>query len=194
MKALIVWIETLRYTARHPWVRGVMWATVVAVLVLLAVIGYAWPDYDQHRSLLNAVAAARHEWVASLMADDLGRAYGRALQLIPELEKKLDPASGQSNLVQGLRQLASKYGVKVTGETYQEGKPQGAYLAFPVDLRLEGNYPALRGFISGFADLPMWSEIQEIRLEQEMAEPGLVKGQLRLMLFRVLPGTTRSAL
>lgn len=185
---MISWLDYFFYSTRHPQVRRGFWVSVVAVSLCLLALIYWWPAHSSYQRLIEETQAKRREIVMSREAQDIANLYHQASQQIPVLERKLNNAVGQAELVNHLATLARQHGVKVLAESYNEGKNEGKgterYRSLVVQLTLQGRYGALRQFMQGLSDLPVWSEIQDARLESNRAMAGQVKGQLSIVIFR----------
>lgn len=185
MRRLHALIEAFLYSLRHPLVKAGLWSALATAAICVAVtLGFWWPPHSDSQDLMDRIESKRREVVSSMYAAELTRAYTRAQREVPELEKKLDNVGSQSDLVGNLGRLAGKTGVRILSESYNEGKPQGIYIPLHIDLVLQGNYSALRDFFHGVPGLPVWSEIQDARLERTRESGGLVKAQIRLATYR----------
>lgn len=170
---------------RHPFVRlGVGVAAAAAVATLTVYLAFWLPAEHAHQALIADIDVKRKGIVTALHAHDVVRAYNQAQKILPSLERKLENAGGQSDLVNHLEKLARKRGVKILSESYEEGKSKGPYAPLHLDIALQGGYPALRAFLRDIPALPAWGEIQELRLERSREGAGQIRAQMRLVTYR----------
>jgi Tfp pilus assembly protein PilO len=180
------WVADLRYSARHPWARAGMWTCALTAALMLVVVAVWWPEQRERAALEDTIAGKRRELVQTRQADELLRAYGQARKEVALLEKKLDHAATQSQLVENFARLARKHRVKIISETYEEGRAAGAQPMLNAELSVQGGYPALRDFLHDVSALPTWSEVQEVRLESVQGA-ATQKGRIRVMTYRHAP-------
>jgi Tfp pilus assembly protein PilO len=173
----------LLYGARHPWARAGLWACGAAGGLLLVVLALWWPAQRERALLEDKIAGKRREFVQTQQADELLRAYTQARKEVALLEKKLEHAATQSQLVENFARLARKHGVKIISETYEEGRAAGSQPMLNAELSVQGGYPALRDFLHDVSALPTWSEVQEVRLESVQGA-ATQKGRIRVMTYR----------
>ncbi len=183
------WRSDLRYSARHPWARAGAWAGVVSAGLMLAVLAAWWPAHREQAALEQTIASKRRGLVQSQQAHELLAAYAKASKDVALLEKKLQHAATQAQLVENFARLARRHGVKIVSETYDEGRGSGAQPALNAELAVQGSYPALREFLRDLSGLPTWSEVQEVRLESAPGAP-TQKGRIRIVTFRQAPSAS----
>ncbi|HKQ31278.1 MAG TPA: type 4a pilus biogenesis protein PilO [Burkholderiales bacterium] len=180
VKALIA---DARYSIRHPWIRiGAIAAAAAAVVALIA-LAFWWPAQSTRATLEEQIAIKRRTLVQLQQADELLHTYERAQKDVPVLEKKLTNAATQAQLVEQLGRLARRHGVTVLSETYEEGRAAGSYAVLNTELTVQAGYPAIREFLRSLPDLPVWAEVQELRLEAAR-DAGAVKGRIRIATYR----------
>jgi len=160
-----------------------MWACAATAALLLVAVAVWWPAQHERAKLEDTIGGKRRELVQAQQADELLRAYGRARTEVALLEKKLEHAATQSQLVENFARLARKHGVKIVSETYEEGRAGGAQPMLNAELSVQGGYPALRDFLRDVSALPTWSEVQEVRLESVQGAT-TQKGRIRVMTYR----------
>jgi len=180
------WVADLRYSARHPWARAGLWTCAVAAVLMLVAVAVWWPERHDRAALEDAIAGKRRELVQARQADELLRTYAQARKEVALLEKKLEHAATQSQLVENFARLARKHGVKIVSETYEEGRAAGAQPMLNAELSVQGGYRALRDFLQDVSTLPTWSEVQEVRLESVQGA-ATQKGRIRVMTYRRAP-------
>jgi Tfp pilus assembly protein PilO len=180
------WMADLRYSSRHPWARAGLWVCAVAAALLLTVLAVWWPAHRQTTALEDQIAGKRRELVQAHQAEDLVRAYAQARKDVALLEKKLDRAATQSQLVDSFAHLARRHGVRIVSETYEEGRTAGAQMTLNAELSVQGSYPALHEFLRDLSTLATWSEVQEVRLESTQGAT-TQKGRIRVMTYRDAP-------
>ncbi len=163
-----------------------MWACAAAAALLLVAVAVWWPAQHERAKLEDTIGGKRRELVQAQQADELLRAYGKARKEVALLEKKLEHAATQSQLVENFARLARKHGVKIVSETYEEGRAAGAQPMLNAELSVQGGYPALRDFLHDVSALPTWSEVQEVRLESVQGA-ATQKGRIRVMTYRHAP-------
>jgi Tfp pilus assembly protein PilO len=186
------WWADLRHSARHPWARGGLRACALGVVVLAASAAAWWPAERGRAALEGEIAAKRRALVQTRQAHELLGAYTKTAKEVVLLERKLDHAATQSQLVESFARLARKHGVKIISETYDAGRPAAAQAGLSAELSVQGAYPALREFLRDLSVLPTWSEVQEVRLETAK-ESGMQKGRIRIMTYRQGPAERSSS-
>ena len=183
------WGGDLRYSARHPWARAGAWACVLTAGLMLAALAAWWPAQREQAALEDAIASKRRGLVQVQQGHDLLAAYTKASKDVALLEKKLQYAATQAQLVENFSRLARRHGVKIVSETYEEGRGSGTQPALIAELSVQGGYPALRDFLRDLSSLPTWSEVQEVRLESASGAP-TQKGRIRIVTFRQAPSVS----
>jgi Tfp pilus assembly protein PilO len=181
----------LRYSARHPWARGGLWAVCAAAVLAAAAAAAWWPAQREHAALESEIAARRSSLVQARQAEEVSRAYEQARGAVAVLEKKLQHGATQAQLVESFARLARKHGVKIVAETYDEGRNPAVQPALSAELTVLGSYPALREVLRELSALPTWSEVHEVRLETVQGTP-TQKGRIRIVTYRrAAPGEGR---
>src|SRR3954465_7679210 len=180
------WRADLRHSARHPWARGGLRACALGGVLLAVSLAAWWPAQRSSAALEGEIAAKRRALAQTRQAHELVGAYAKAAKEVAVLERKLEHAATQAQLVESFARLAAKHGVKIVGETYDEGRGAGAQAGLSAELSVQGPYPALREFLRELSALPTWSEVQEVRLETAR-ESGMQKGRIRIMTYRPGP-------
>lgn len=176
-------LADLRYSARHAWARTGLWACASTGALMLIVLAVWWPVRHVQTELEDNIAAKRRELVQTQQAGELLAAYTQSLKDVAVLEKKLEYATTQAQLVENFSRLARKHGVKILSETYEEGRNTGVQPTLNAELAVQGGYPALREFLRDLSTLPTWSEVQEVRLESAQGT-GMQKGRIRVVTYR----------
>lgn len=175
--------SAMRYSLRHPLVRLGVVACLVAGAILTAAVALWWPAHRAHQGLTEQLAAGRLGLEDARQAGELAKAYAVALHDVPLLERKLEAAVNQTQLVDGLGYLAREHGILILNQSYAErrGESNGGDLV--VELAIEGPYEAIRNFLHGLQALSIWVEVQEVQLARSGHEEA-VKGKLRMISFR----------
>lgn len=176
-------LHDLRYALGDRWVRAGLWTLLGAAVVALAAGAYWWPAANDRDRLLEKIVSQRRQVVRNQQAGELLRAYQIAQSQVSELELKLAQAPSQGQLVEQLGGLVRRYGVRVLSEAYEENKRGDRPPALIAELVVVGSYSSLRGVIDGLAELPSWSEVEELRLEQ-VAGASELRGRLRIVTHR----------
>lgn len=175
----------LRYSARCNAVRHGMYALLAAAIACLALILTWWgPAKREHTQLLRNIDATRLAMVDAVRSDQVARAQREALPALALLEKKLDVRTGQADLIRGIARLASRRGVRVTSQSFDEGKAQRGDAPLYLELGLLGSYASLRQLMGDLATLPMWIEVVEARFERAGEGGAQVRAQMRLLTYR----------
>lgn len=175
---------TLRYSARCKPVRGGMYAMLAASFACMAVALSWWgPANHEHGKLLQNIEEQRRVIVDDMRSDQVMRAHREALEVLPLLERKLNARTGQADLIEGIARLASRRNVRVTSQSFEEGKTERGDALLYLDLGLRGSYPSLRLLMADFAALPMWIEVAEARFDGGV-DGREVRAQLRLLAYR----------
>lgn len=180
------WFAGLRYAARHPVARAGLWAGLVAMVLMVLALAWWWPAQRAEQGLNNDITAKRRALVQMQQADELLRRYEAARKAVPLLEKKLEQSISQAQLVESLARLARQRGVRVLSETYDEGRSAGGQALLLAELTVQGSYPMLRDFLRDLPGLPMWTEVQEVRLEGARGT-AQIKGRIRIATWRRPP-------
>ena len=185
MKLARSW-AALRYSARHPWARSGLWICAAAAAFACLALAAWWPAQREHAALEDRIAGKRRDLVQAQQADELLGAYARASKDAALLEKKLQHAATQSQLVESFARLARQHGVKILTETYEEGRSAGVQPTLSTELTVQAAYPGLRDFLRDLSALPTWSEVQEVRLESVQGSAAQ-KGRIRIVTYRAMP-------
>jgi len=180
------WLADLRYSARHPWARAGLWTCAVAAVLMFVVLAVWWPAQREQAALEDKIISTRRAMVQAQQADELSSAYARAHKDVALLEKKLEHAATQAQLVENFARLARNHGVKIVTQTYEEGRGAGTQPTLSAELTVQGGYPALRDFVRDLSALPTWSEVQEVRLESVQGA-ATQKGRIRIVTYRHAP-------
>lgn len=183
MRAERLGISAIRYSLRHPLVRLGAAACLIATIILTTAVALWWPAHRVHLDLTEQLAAGRLGLEGARQAGELAKAYAVAMHDVPRLERKLEAAVNQTQLVDGLGHLAREQGILILNQSYAErrGESNGGDLV--VELAVEGPYEAIRNFLHGLQALPIWVEVQEVQLVQT-DDDDIVKGKLRIISFR----------
>lgn len=178
-------LPILRYSMRCKAARHGMLATLTAAIICL-MIALAWwgPAQREQAKLLKNIDAKRAARVDAVRSAQVASAQREALTAVALLEKKLEVRAGQAEVIQGIGRLASKRGVRVTSQSFDEGRMQRSDGQLYFDLGLTGDYVSLRRLMGDLATLPMWIEVVEARLEHADASGAQVRAQLRLLTYR----------
>jgi len=184
-------LAELRYGARHPWARAGLRAGAAAATLALLALAVWWPAQRERTALEDKIQSKRRDLVQAKQADELLGAYARARKDVALLEKKLQNAATQAQLVENFARLARHRGVRIITETYEEGRGAGAHPSLNTELAVQADYPALRDFLRDLSTLPTWSEVQEVRLESVQGA-ATQKGRIRIVTYRHAPQQAKS--
>jgi len=154
------WLADLRYSARHPLARAGLWACSATAVLVFGVLAVWWPAQREQAALEDKIISTRRAMVQAQQADELLSAYARAHKDVALLEKKLQHAATQAQLVENFAHLARNHGVKIVTQTYEEGRGSGTQPTLSAELTVQGGYPALRDFVRDLSALQTWSEVQ----------------------------------
>lgn len=163
---------------------------LLAAIALVMAAGYWWPVQSTNLELADRLAQGRRALVEARQAEELARIYARNLQDVPRLEQKLEAAVDQTLIIDGLARLAREHGLRIVNQSYFERGGRLASDELVVELGIEGPYAAIRNFLHGLARLPVWLEVQEVRLANT-DDAGIVKGRLRLTNYRLRNGAAK---
>jgi Tfp pilus assembly protein PilO len=177
------WLRSARCAARHRVVRAGALLAALSVLTLVACAALWWLAARSHDRQLQAIDAERRRVVLARQADEVTAAYRLASAQIASIDNRLAHTTGQADVVASLARLAQRSGIRVDSEAYEESK-SGELVLLAAQLSLQGSYSALRDFLLGLSDLPVWVEVHELRFERVRDGDGLIKAQLRLAVFR----------
>jgi Tfp pilus assembly protein PilO len=180
------WAKQLRSSARHPWARGGLRACMLAGATVAVALAAWWPVEHERAVLEDQVGAKRRALAQARQAHGLLEAYTKAAKDVALLEKKLEYAATQAQLVENFSRLAGRHGVKILSETYDEGRGGAVQSGLSAELSVQGSFPALRDFLRDLSALPTWSEVQEVRLETVQGS-ATQKGRIRVVTYRAAP-------
>ncbi|MBI3560341.1 MAG: hypothetical protein HY080_01295 [Gammaproteobacteria bacterium] len=185
---ILVVLEELRFSLRHPRVRMSLWVLVAGLGLLVTTYGvYWWPAWRTTEALRASIAIRRHTLVDADFNNKLAIAAQRASLQIEQIEKRLDASVAQVTLVQQLGALAQRNRVKILSETYEEGKPKDGYTSLVHELTLQADYSTLRGFLLGLQQLPTVTIVQEATLER-LPNSTFIKAHVRMVTYSRLSG------
>lgn len=180
---LRAWIDELRYGARHPLAKSGRWVLAGGAGCMVVALAIWWPAQRADQALQHQIDDKRRMVVAMRQADELIRLYTLAQQAVPVLEKKLEQRVTQAQFVEGLAGVARKQGVRIVSENYDRARGEGSDATLVADLTVQGSYRGLRDFLRDLSALPMWIDVQELRLERARGS-ALVKGRIRVATLR----------
>jgi Tfp pilus assembly protein PilO len=178
-------MSMLRYSLRCGAARQGLLAMLATLLVCLAIALIWWgPAKREQMNLQQGIDAHRAAVVDAARWAQVARAQYQAQKIVAQLEKKLEFRAGQADLIQGIARLASKRGVRVVSQSFDQGKGAGRDAPLYLEIGLTGDYGALRGLMGDFATLPMWIEVVEARIDRGGEGNAPLKAQLRLLTYR----------
>lgn len=157
------------------------------LLVLLCVVVWSvtlWPARAAHARLTADIRDLRGEIISAAQRTALQAAVTQATLELAQARLKLQQDLPQSELVARLSGLAAEHGLRLLDQAFEQGRPQGDYLALALDLALEGRYGDMRLFVQALDGLPVWISIVDASLERSRADAGLVRAKLRLVTYR----------
>src|SRR5213594_2410409 len=132
-------LAELRYGARHPWACAGLRAGAAAATLALLALAVWWPAQRERTALEDKIQSKRRDLVQAKQADELLGAYARALKDVALLEKKLQNAATQAQLVENFARLARHRGVRIITETYEEGRGAGAHPSLNTELAVQAD-------------------------------------------------------
>lgn len=190
MKRLAEAMAVLRYSLRCNAVRRGMFAMLAMLVICLAIVlaGW-WPAQREQMQLLRNIDASRAAMAGAARSDGVARAQRKAWAAVALFEKKLEVRAGQADLIRGIARLASRRGVRVISQSFDEGHAQRDDAPLYLELGLQGDYASLRLLLGDFATLPMWLEVVEARIERAGEGGAQVRAQLRLLTYRGAKGS-----
>lgn len=171
------------YSLGHPLVKAGLVTCLVGAALLAAAMIVWWPAHRSSLELTERLAAERRALVEARQAGELASTYARSLRDVPQLERKLEAAVDQTQIVDGLGRLAREYGIRILNQSYTERRDKANGVGLVVELAVEGPYGAVRNFLYGLSTLPIWIEVHEVQLDRT-GDAGAVKGRLRMVTFR----------
>jgi Tfp pilus assembly protein PilO len=181
--------DMLRYSLRCAAVRlGVRAALATAFVCLVVALAWWGPAKREQMHLQQAIDKHRAEAVEAVRSSRVARSQREALQAVALLEEKLQVRAGQAELIQGIARLASRRGVRVISQSFDQGRAPSGDAPLYLELGLRGTYPALRGLMDDLATLPMWIELIEARIDRADESGAPLKAQLRLLTYRAAKG------
>ncbi len=181
-------LSQVRYVLRHPAVRSGAWAAALAGVGAAITVATWLPAHHRVGQLTQELTTKSRALREADASEKLLATYEQARAAVALLEKKLEYAATQAQLLEDLGRLARQHGVRIVSEAYEEGKKGGAQATLNAELAIRGSYAAIRGFLAATSALRTWSEIDEVVLEKAR-EPGVVNGKVRIVTYR---GTAES--
>lgn len=175
----VAW-QRWRYGLRHPLARSGLIALAVALVLLIAAVVLWRPVASERAELDEQIARQRRALVAVREARALHEAYVQAAERVPQLETRLRQAVSSAALVGHFGELARRQDVRIVTESYDDSRAEGPWQAVSGELTVEGDYPAIRGFVSAIAGLPTWSVVDELRIAS-VAGRGALRARLRVV-------------
>jgi Tfp pilus assembly protein PilO len=147
-------------------------------------LGFWWPAFRAQETLDRKIDEARRAIATALQAGELLKGFAAATRATETIERKLNAPIRQAQLVQALAAIAGRHGVRIVSESYDEGKAQADYVPLFMQVALQGNYQGMRGFLNDVPTLPLWVEVEDVRLERLREPAGQIKAQVRLRAIR----------
>lgn len=136
---------------------------------------------EQARDALQAIAMRKAE-IAGLEPERAALASAR-LQL-QETRWRLDAGEGMSELLEQLAVSGHEHGLLFEHiEVLQESQSTAGYRRVPLDIRVLGHYPALRGWLEQWQQQLRLLQVAQLSLAQVIDKPGLVRAQLRVHAY-----------
>jgi len=136
---------------------------------------------EQAREALQALATSKAE-VAGLEPERAALASAR--QQLQEARWRLDAGEGMSELLEQLAVSGHEHGLLFEHiEVLQEGQTTAGYRRVPLDIRVVGHYPALRGWLEQWQQQLRLLQVAQLSLAQVVGKPGLVRAQLRVHAY-----------
>jgi Tfp pilus assembly protein PilO len=179
------------FSFRYPRIRASLIFLSISLFTFLIVgIFYWWPEVHAQNKLAIQIEIKRRETFETDFNARLANISERTLQQVALIEKKLDASATQASLVRNFAVLASKCNVKITAETYEDGKPVDSYTPLLHTLSLQANYHDLRNFISDLQSLPTYTVIQDTVLGRSSGSNS-IKAQISLITYRRTAGTAK---
>lgn len=189
MSGLAEALGVLWYSLRCKAARnGAIAASITAILCLSVALAWWGPAKREQTRLLQDIGIKRAAMAEAVRADQVASAQRKALKAVAQLEKKLEMRAGQADLIQGVARHTAKRNVRVTSQSFDEGRTQSGEASLYLDIGLLGNYEALRLLLDDLAALPMWVEVVEARIERADESGAQVRAQLRLLTYRRAKG------
>lgn len=184
MNSLSMWMRSAALAQRHPVVRTGRIAVLVSLALALLVGGLFWWPAQRGQAQAAAEADAKRKTLMMTMhAKEIARAHALASKQIDVLERKLNADNVQATLVDQLSRLATKHGIKIVSEVFEQGREQKGYVPLHLELNVQGSYGGLRAFLVGLQSLPTWTYVQEGAITANQNHGGL-KARLRLITYR----------
>lgn len=176
--------QELRVTFRYPAVR---FAAVVAFIMLLSAattgVFVWWPATSDHDRMKRDVARSRSEVVMAINQAKATEKFNRSQMLVDTISAKLKATVSQAVLTDHINTLAADLGIKILTESNEEGKVRLGYRPMVQELSIQGDYDALRRFLSGINMLPTWTTVQELRVTRKNLRSNL-KAVITLVTYR----------
>jgi len=180
--------QLLKYSSYYyyqPMIKSMCVLLLVATISLSGVMAiYWWPANQSYRNIeqkrVDLMRDVKHAIEAELITEN----YRASKATITELEERLESDTRQATLVNNLATLAKRNNIKITSESFEEGKKKSAYYPLYQDIQLEGSYASLRSFLLGVGQLQTWTIALETNMQRLHKQPGIIKARLKLVTYR----------
>jgi hypothetical protein len=176
--------EVWRFTRNHPFVRRASFVCMGCAGLALAAVAFAFPAWREARSIEAALAAHYEQVARERDHDALVQAVRRATTEIDVTEKKLAIRTVQTTLVNQLNGIARRHGVRILHSSYEEAKAGNGNPPLIHELAAEGDYAALRRFVSDLRTMPTLTVIREASLTVAGDNAARLTARLRMATYR----------
>ena len=165
----------IRFTLRHPVVRSGSIAALFALSVFVIAFIFVWyPSASRHHEIQQDISQLRNKLVTQSKLNGLSRSYFSTQKMLEKIERKLDSTTSLAEFTHALNRLASKNKIKIISKLSRDSQVQQNYKIQYQELVLQGEYKALRHFILGLRDMPVWTLIKEVRLKKKKGSDELI--------------------
>lgn len=176
--------EAWRYTTCHPQVRRAFGVFLACGVVTLVAFLSGLPALRESRAIESALAARYDEAARERGHAALVRAVRQATLDVEAIEKKLATRAVQTALVNQLNAIARRHGVRVVNSSYEESKGGDGNRMLLHELTAEGEYAALRKFVTDLRTLSTFTVIREASFTAPGGHASLLTARFRLATYR----------
>ena len=158
---------------------------LICGVLVFAIGGFFW--YPGYRDVTMLQKEIDERWKSSKQLSskkEIARAFVRARKELARIEPRLNANVKQARLIKSLASLAKGAGVKITSETYREGKKVEGYVALHHEMTLLGTYRSVSRFLRKIESLPFLTSVQELRMERARGQDRKLVARVRMITFR----------
>ncbi|MNJ08851.1 Pilus assembly protein, PilO [compost metagenome] len=185
-----VWWHAVQRWASGSRIRTVLllagWLSLLLGVAYVVHLQALFVEVDRvagHAQQLRAEQTAKVERAEALSVSDAQRAA--ASRALEASRWRLAAGGDSASLLEGIAYQGQQHGVFIEHLELLPQILQGEYVELPMQLQVEGSYPALAAFAQGLAQLPRLIALQDFSLAPVQAQhPAQLRMQLRASAYR----------